>query len=196
MIPGTTFILDGTKEGEKQHNEVTVTNDTKTVMGVTCVVIHDVVFVDGEVMEETFDWYSQDKKGTVWYFGEDSTSYEEGQAPSKEGSWEAGVDGALPGIIMLAEPRVGDVYRQEYYKGEAEDMAEVVKVSGSVTAPNGTFDKILTTKEWTPLEPDVIEQRQYAPGVGIVVEDTPSESEHMELTDIRKGEQVSPEATP
>lgn len=175
---------------------MTVTNDTKTVMGVTCVVIHDVVFVDGEVMEETFDWYSQDKKGAVWYFGEDSTSYEEGQAPSKEGSWEAGVDGALPGIIMLAEPRVGDVYRQEYYKGEAEDMAEVVKVSGSVTAPNGTFDKILTTKEWTPLEPDVIEQRQYAPGVGIVVEDTPSESEHMELTDIRKGEQVSPEATP
>jgi hypothetical protein len=189
--------LDGTKEGEKQHNEVTVTGDTKTVMGVTCVVVLDRVLVNDVITEETFDWYAQDKQGNVWYFGEDSTSYEEGEAPSTEGSWEAGVDGALPGIIMPANPQVGDVYRQEYWKGEAEDMAEVEDVSGTVTVPYGTFDNILTTKEWTPLEPDVREQKQYAPGVGVVVEDSPTESEHMELTDVRQaGAQASPEATP
>jgi hypothetical protein len=197
LTPGTTYFLDGSKEGEKQHNEVTVTEDTKVVMGVTCVVVLDRVLVNDEITEETFDWYAQDKQGNVWYFGEDSTSYEEGEAPSKEGSWEAGVDGALPGIIMPAEPKVGDVYRQEYWKGEAEDMAEIVALTGTVTVPFGTFDNVLTTKEWTPLEPDVIEQKQYAPGIGVVLEDSPTESEHMELTEIRKaGELATPEATP
>jgi hypothetical protein len=197
LTPGTMFVLEGTKEGEKQVNEVTVTDTTKTIMGVTCVVVLDRVLVNDELTEETFDWFAQDKDGNVWYFGEDSTEFEEGKPPSKEGSWEAGVEGALPGIIMPADPKVGDVYRQEYWKGEAEDMAEVVAVSGTVTVPYGTFDNILETKEWSPLEPDVMEQKKYAPGIGVVLEDSPSESEHMELADIRQAtEYASPEATP
>jgi hypothetical protein len=197
LIPGTTFVLEGTKEGEKQHNDVIVTDATITIMGVTCVVVEDRVLVNDVITELTFDWYAQDKDGNVWYFGEDSTAFEEGQPPDTGGSWEAGVEGALPGIIMPGEPKVGDVYRQEYWKGEAEDFAEVTAVTGTITVPYGTFDHTLVTKEWSPLEPDVIEGKTYAPGAGVVMEDSPSESERMELIDILKaGEQASPEATP
>jgi hypothetical protein len=197
LIPGTTFVLEGTKEGEKQHNDVIVTDATITIMGVTCVVVQDRVLVNDVIAELTFDWYAQDKQGNVWYFGEDSTSFEEGQPPDTGGSWKAGVEGALPGIIMLAEPKVGDVYRQEYWKGEAEDFAEVTAVTGTITVPYGTFDHTLVTKEWSPLEPDVIEGKTYAPGAGIVMEESPSESERTELIDIRQtGEYATPEATP
>src|SRR5215216_2108268 len=105
LPPGTTYVLEGTKEGEKQHNDVIVTDTTKTIMGVTCVVVEDRVLVNGVITELTFDWYAQDKQGNVWYFGEDSTEFEEGKAPNTEGSWEAGVEGALPGIIMPADPK-------------------------------------------------------------------------------------------
>ncbi|MCJ7444198.1 MAG: hypothetical protein MUO26_06665 [Methanotrichaceae archaeon] len=107
--------------------------------------------------EETFDWYAQDEHGSVWYFGEDSKEYENGKVVSTDGSWEAGVDSAEPGLVMEANPQIGDTYRQEYYEGEAEDMAQVISLNESVTVPYGLFDKCLVIEEWTPLEPNLIE---------------------------------------
>jgi hypothetical protein len=197
LQPGTTFVYEGTSDGESEHNEVAVTTETKTILGVQCVVVRDTVTVEGELTEETLDWYAQDKDGNVWYFGEDSKSYENGKVASTEGSWEAGVDGAQPGIIMPAEPKVGDEYRQEYYAGEAEDMAAVLQLGGSVTVPYGTFDNVLVTKEWSPLEPDVVEHKTYAPGVGLVLsESVQGEQERLELVDVQGPGAGTPVATP
>lgn len=199
LVPGTTFVYEGTSDGEPEHNEVAVTDETKTILGVQCVVVRDTVSTaDGELTEDTQDWYAQDKDGNVWYFGEDSKSYEDGKLASTEGSWEAGVDGAQPGIIMPAEPKVGDEYQQEYYAGRAEDMAAVLEVgSGPVTVPYGTFDNLLVTKEWSPLEPDVVEHKTYAPGVGLILaESVQGEDERQELVAILGPGGGTPESTP
>jgi hypothetical protein len=167
LVPGTRYVYQGGEE----TIEVTVTNDTKQILGVTTIVVHDVVSVGSEIIEDTYDWYAKDKEGNVWYFGEDTKEYESGQVVSTEGSWEAGVDGAKAGIVMHAtQPAIGSPYRQEYYACEAEDMAEVVSLSESVTVPYGSFDNCLQTREFTPLEPDVNEYKYYAPGVGLVLE--------------------------
>ena len=121
------------------------------------------------MIEDTYDWYAQDQDGNVWYLGEDVKDYEDGQVVSTAGSWEAGVDGAQPGIIMQAQPRVGLTYQQEYYEGEAEDAAEILSVDERVTIPYGTFDQVLKTRDFTPLEPDVEEEKYYAQGVGSVL---------------------------
>jgi len=170
MVPGTSFVFLGDSDGEAERIQVDVTHDTKMVMGVQTIVVRDRVWVDDELVEETFDWFAQDKLGNVWYFGEDSTEYEDGVAVSTEGSWEAGVDGAMPGIIMKAAPQIGDSYRQEYYAGKAEDMAEVISLTESVTVPYGSFDGLLATREWNPLEPGEEENKYYAPGIGVVLE--------------------------
>ena len=162
MKPGTTFIY----EGKGERDEMSVTHDTKEVMGVECVVVDDRAWEGGKLIEKTYDWFAQDNKGTVWYFGEDTKEYENGKVVSTKGSWEAGVDGAKPGIIMQAHPKVGQTYRQEYYPGEAMDMARVLSVNASVTVTYGSFDNVLETKEWTPLEPGFYEKKYYARGVG------------------------------
>ena len=149
LKPGTTFVY----EGGAERDEITVTSDTKKVMGVECVVVNDKAWENGKLIEQTYDWFAQDKEGNVWYFGEDTKEYENGKVTSTKGSWEAGVDGAKPGIIMQADPKVGDSYRQEYYEGEAEDMAKVLSLNESVTVPYGSFDDVLVTKEWTPWNP-------------------------------------------
>jgi len=142
------------------------------VMGIPVVVVRDTVSVRGDVIEDTYDWYAQDRDGNVWYMGEDSKEYENGRVTSTEGSWEAGVDGALPGIVMQAHPAQGQAYRQEYYPGQAEDMAEVAKVGTTKTIGLGDYTDVLVIKEWNPLEPDVVEQKYYAPGIGVIAEDT------------------------
>jgi hypothetical protein len=197
LQPGTTFIYEGVSDGEQEHNEVTVTSETKTILGVQCVVVRDTVTVDGELVEDTFDWFAQDKVGNVWYFGEESKSYEDGELESTEGSWEAGVDGAQPGIIMPAEPKIGEEYRQEYYPGEAEDMASVLELSaGPVTVPYGTFDNLLVTKEWSPLEPEIVEHKTYAPGIGLIfAESVQGEEERLELVDVQGPGAGTPIAT-
>jgi hypothetical protein len=168
LQPGVTTVF----EGDGEHVEVTVTGDTKVIMGVTTHVITDQVTVDGELTEDTVDWYAADNFGNVWYFGEETAEYENGEITSTEGSWEAGVDGAVPGIIMLAEPQVGDSYRQEYFAGEAEDVASVHAVDQKKTVPNGTYEKVLVTEDWSLLTPDVHERKWYAPGIGVVFEET------------------------
>jgi hypothetical protein len=162
MKPGTIFLYKGGTE----RDQMTVTSDTKKVMGVECVVVDDRAWEGDQLVEQTDDWFTQDKKGNVWYFGEDTKEYENGKVVSTKGSWEAGVDGAKPGIIMQANPKVGQSYRQEYYPGEAMDMARVLSLNASVTVTYGSFDHVIETKEWTPLEPGYFEKKYYAREVG------------------------------
>jgi hypothetical protein len=162
MKPGTTFLYQGGAE----RNEMSVTHQTRKVMGVECVVVDDRAWEGGQLIEKTYDWFAQDNKGNVWYFGEDTKEYENGKVISTKGSWEAGVDGAKPGIIMPANPEVGHSYHQEYYPGEAMDMARVLSIEASVRVPYGSFDHALETREWTPLQPGFSEKKYYVRGVG------------------------------
>jgi hypothetical protein len=169
LKPGSRWVYDS--DDGSEHIEVVVLEETRLVMGIAATVVRDTVTEDGEVVEDTFDWYAQDRDGNVWYLGEDSTEFKDGKPDNKHGSWEAGVGGALPGMIMLADPRPGAAYRQELLKGEAEDLAEVVALDGTATVPLGTYDGLLVTKEWNPLDPKVVEQKYYARGVGLVMEE-------------------------
>ena len=175
MRPGSHWAYRETDaEGSVQRNDVTVTHRTKTVSGIGAVVVHDVVREEGEVAEDTFDWYAQDADGNVWYLGEDTKEYEHGKLKTTEGSWEAGVDGALAGIVVPARPRPGLTYREEYYKGLAEDGAQILTLNAHAQVPYGTFDHMLQTRNSSPLEPDVVEEKLYARGVGVVLELTVS----------------------
>jgi hypothetical protein len=168
LDPGLTTVF----EGGGERVEVTVTSETKVIMGVTTTVITDQVTVGGDLKEDTLDWYAADNIGNVWYFGEQTAEYENGEVSTTEGSWEAGVDGALPGIIMLADPRIGETYRQEFYAGQAEDVARVYARDESITVPKDTYDLVLVTEDWSLLTPDVHERKWYAPNIGVVFEET------------------------
>jgi len=163
LAPGTKWTYGG-----DEKVVVTVTTDTKMILGVPATVVRDRVFVGGELEEDTFDWFAQDVAGNVWYFGEQTAEYTNGKVSSRAGSWTGGVDGAQPGIVMLAQPRAGDAYRQEYLAGEAEDLAKVTALSGKVTVPAGSYSDVIVTEEWTPLEPSIRERKIYARGVGLV----------------------------
>jgi hypothetical protein len=168
-----------------ERDVMTVTHSTKQIMGVKCVVVDDRVWGHAKLSEKTSDWYAQDKKGTVWYFGENSKEYKNGKV-STESSWEAGMEGAEPGVIMQAHPKVGQTYRQEYLKGSAEDMAKVLDLNGSVTVPYSSFNHVLVTKEWSPLEPGVVAHKYYAAGGGDVKEvAVKGPLETLELVDVR-----------
>jgi hypothetical protein len=169
LPPGARWVYEGRVEDGLERTVVDVTGDTRVVMGVTCVVVRDTVTLDGEVVEDTFDWFAQDADGAVWYFGEETSEYEDGEIVSTEGAWEAGVNDAQPGIVMPARPQVGDSYRQEYYQGEAEDTAEVLSLTESATVPVGTYEDLLVTEEINPLEPEVVEHKYYARGVGPIL---------------------------
>jgi hypothetical protein len=183
LKPGTTYVFHGTSEGHAQVDTVRVTSDTKAIAGVTTRVVHDVVSQGGQALEDTLDFYAQDSNGDVWYFGENSTELPSG---SKGGSWLAGVHGARAGIIMEANPHVGDVYRQECAPGVAADTARVLSLNASVTVPFGSFDHVLKTSEFSPLEPGVVEQKLYARGVGEVKEvGVRGETDVFELVEVR-----------
>jgi hypothetical protein len=170
-VVGSKWVYEGEADGNKEHTEVTVLDETRDIMGIPTTVVHDVVSVDGVIIEDTLDWYAQDRDGNVWYFGEDVKNYENGKFVDSDGSWEAGVDGALPGIVMLAHPQVGDAYRQEYLAGEAEDLGMVLQLDASVTVPLDSYDNVLVTRDWNPLEPELIEEKSYAQGIGLVFEE-------------------------
>lgn len=170
FVPGTTYIYEGQTEDGTERIEVEVLTETKVVMGVTATIVRDTVYLNGEIIEDTFDWFAQDKEGNVWYFGEETKEYENGQPINTAGAWEAGVDGALPGIVMPAHPQGGQTYRQEYYLGEAEDMAEILSLNESITIAYGSFANVVQTKDWTPLDPTIVEHKFYAPGIGLILE--------------------------
>jgi hypothetical protein len=187
LEPGTTFTYEGESEGVPTREVVQVTRDTKEILGVTTTVVHARAYEDGVLVEDTFDWYAQDKDGNVWYFGEDTKELDEdGNVISTEGSWEAGVNGAEPGIIMLADPKKGDRYQQELAPDIAEDMAQVVGFEDSLCVAYGCFENVLVTKEWTPLERGVVENKYYAEGVGFIFSEmTKGGEETLELVDVR-----------
>jgi hypothetical protein len=168
--PGTRQVFKGVAEDGKtpQRDVEVVTHRTRKVDGVRCHVVRDTITSRGKPVERTFDWYAQDKRGNVWYFGENSNDYRHGHWVKSDGSWEAGVDGAKPGIMMEAHPKRGDSYRQEYYRGHAEDQAKVLGDGGAVTVPYRSFQHTIATKETTRLEPGIVEKKWYAPGVGEV----------------------------
>jgi hypothetical protein len=164
--PGRRWVL----RSKEERIVVTVTDKQKTVAGIDALVINDTVTDNnGDLVEVTDDWYGQDSAGNVWYLGEDVKDYENGKVVSTGGSWEHGVDGALGGVAMPADPRPGLSYRQEYYEGEAEDEAKILSLSETVSVPFGNLENVLKTEDTTPLEPDVVEHKYYARGVGPVM---------------------------
>jgi hypothetical protein len=169
---GTTFLYRGREEGDHILDQVTVTNEMKVVLGVRATVVSDRVTVNGEPSEQTFDWYAQDTHGNVWYLGESAFDFDHGHWVRADDSWEAGRNGAEAGIIMRAEPSVGDVYAQEHLPGTAMDVARVVSTDATVSVPYGTFTNVVETKECTPLEPGVVDLKYYGSGVGEVAEGT------------------------
>lgn len=187
LLPGTRFIYRSQDGGETEINIVEVTGKTRTVMGVATCVVWDRVWRSGRLVEETFDWFAQDEHGNVWYFGEDSRTIRNGKTINHAGSWEAGGNGATPGIIMEAQPVPGDAYRQELLKGIAEDMGSVVALHQAVSVPVGTFGDCLVTRDWTPLEPGMVEFKYYSRALGaLVLEITPDGRHRTELISISR----------
>lgn len=195
LVPGTTYRSETTVGEDEELIIVEVLADTRFILGIDCVVVRDRVYIDGDentglLLEDTSDWYAQDDDGNVWYMGEIAQNFDEdtGVFLNNDGSWESGVDGAMPGIQMLAEPRVGDSYRQEYLAGEAEDLAVIVASDVEITLEEGTTYSALIFKEWNPLEADSTEFKYFAPGVGFIREEKLDEAgdvaEAIELTSV------------
>jgi hypothetical protein len=172
LRPGTVSRYRGTEDGDKYRERVVVTGRTKVIQGVTTTVVSDILRrADGSLAEKTRDWYAPDNDGNVGYFGEATATYDEhGDVESREGSWQAGVRGAVAGTIMPADPRPTDAYRQELYRGHAEDQAWIVQRNASTTVPYGTLHALVRSFEWTRLEKKVLSLKLYAPGLGIVRE--------------------------
>jgi hypothetical protein len=193
LVPGTAWEYLGFDENDVlvERILVEVLEETEEILGVRCIVVRDRVWEideeDNEILvEDTLDWYAQDLDGNTWYFGELSQEFEDGELVSLAGSWKAGRDGAKPGIIMPADPQPGDVYRQEFFLGEAEDMAEVISRGVAViTVLFGLYNvDVLENQEWTPIEPDGLELKYYAPGVGLILELNPESGDRAELNDM------------
>jgi len=167
---GRKLVYTGTKDGQSQTDTVTVTDQTKVILGITTRVVHDVATHDGTVLEKTFDYYAQDDLGNVWYLGEDTTHFLPNGKADTSGSFIAGVGGAQPGIIMEANPQIPDAYRQECFAGEAEDTAWVVATRGSTKVAYGDLHHVLTSLESTRVEPGAYDEKIYGLGIGIVRE--------------------------
>jgi hypothetical protein len=183
LWPGMTWTYRGSRDGEKAEDSVTVTTDTKSIDGVSCVVVRDMLTLDGVLAERTDDHYAQDRAGNVWYFGEDTAELDTaGNVLSTEGTWASGVDGAVAGLFMPADPQIGKSYAQEYYPGHAEDHFVVLLTNVAVKVPAGSYSDAVQTLEWTPLEPDILSEKFYVEGIGEVRElDVVGGDERLEL---------------
>lgn len=168
---GRVLVYKGVRDGNKQIDTVTVTDQTKVLEGITGTAVSDVAKTPGgKLLEKTTDWYAQDAQGNVWYLGEDTKAYLPNGQVDSSGSWQADVNDGEPGIIMEGDPQIPDAYRQEFLLGQAEDTAWITGLGGSLKVPFGTVHNVLTSLEHTTLEPDVVDQKVYAPGLGIVME--------------------------
>jgi hypothetical protein len=173
LRPGATFVYRGIENGKPSRDVVHVTGRTKLIAGVRCTAVSDRLYLAGKLEERTTDWYAQDRSGTVWYFGEDTAELDaHGHVTSTEGTWQTGRDGAQAGVFMPASPRIGQTFRQEYLKGHAEDHFRVVSLGASVETPDVSSTRALLTKEWSPLEPGIVDHKLYVRGVGFVAERT------------------------
>ncbi len=184
LVPGTVFRYSVKDDAVIEEVRLEVLQEKKTILGVQCTVVRDVSHVGGAVEEDTLDWFAQDREGNVWYFGEDTTAFK-ATGPTKAGSWMAGERGAKPGIVMKAKPTVGDAYRQEYLAGEAEDEAVVLSVDEAAAVPFGSYTGCVKTKDFTQLEPNILEHKVYCPGVGQVLSvGVQGSNERMELVEV------------
>ena len=186
LVPGTIYNFRSAVPEGTETVEFTVTRGTRTILGVTCIVVRDIVRLNGSVTEDTVDWFAQDRSGNVWYFGENTAEYEGELITTTAGSWEAGVSGAKPGIIMFAQPVVGKVYRQELFLGEAEDAARVMALNETVTVAAGSYSNCLKTEDFTPIEPGQGEIKYYAPGIGNVLTISPDTGKRVELISVTR----------
>jgi len=168
LRPGAIFTYEKRTSKGTERTEIEVTGQTKRVLGVLTTVVRHRGWLNGQLREDARDWYAQDRRGNVWYFGEEVDNYENGRLKDHSGSWEAGVNGAKPGIVMLNEPIVGLTYRQEYYKGEAEDMGTVIALNRTVSTAAGTFRGCLQTRDWSLIDKTVNEYKYYCPQVGFL----------------------------
>lgn len=186
LAPGTRLEYTGHTDEGTETIIVEVLSATRVVNGVAATAVRDRVFINNQLVEDTEDWYAQDAQGNVWYLGEDSKDMQNGQVVSREGSWEWGQHGALPGIIMWANPaaRLNQAYRQEYLRGQAEDWGKVVAVNQTVTVPHGTLANCIKTEDWNGLEPDEVESKFYCPNIGVTLETF--ESERVELISVTR----------
>jgi hypothetical protein len=186
LLKGTRWVYTGVKDGKRTRDLVTVTHQTKTIQGVPCVAVNDRLYMRGRLEERTTDWYSQDSRGNVWYFGENTAELDaRGHVTSTEGTWKAGVNGAKAGIYIPGHPRIGQTGLQEFLKGHAEDHFKIIGLFGTV-APPGKANTLLT-KEWTPLEPRVIDHKMYVRGIGTVLEQSQrGPNERNELISIQR----------
>ncbi len=186
LVAGTTYQYEAQTADGLETITVEVLPGTRLVNGVVATVVRDRVYLDGVLIEDTYDWYAQDDAGNVWYLGEDAKEYENGQVVSTAGSWEWGVDGALPGIIMWADPaaHVGEEYRQEFYRGEAEDWGKVVATGQSVAVPYGSFTGCFKIEEWNALEPGPRDHKYYCTQVGTALEVAGGSGERVELISV------------
>ena len=173
LKPGTRMVYSGIKDGERSTDVVYVTRRTVTVQGVVCRVVADRLYLHGRLEEKTYDWYAQHRNGDVWYFGENTAEYDaQGHVTNREGTWKAGRDGARAGIYITAHPTVGQTALQEYYKGHAEDHFKVIDTAAAATVPMLWTHNAVETKEWTPLEPGVVDHKFYVRDIGTVLETT------------------------
>lgn len=189
LVPGTRWVYEGSEE---ETVTVTVTQKTKLIEGITCIVVNDVEEEDGVIIENTNDWFAQDVDGNVWYCGEIAENFEvfEGDDPEDpelvdiEGSWKAGHEGGMAGILIPAEPEVGDLFRQEMKLGDAEDAMEILSVTGTEESPAAACtETCLVTLDFTPLEPGVEENKYYVPGIGLIVEIDLETGDRVELVE-------------
>jgi len=171
LRPGTTLVYTGTKDGEQALDLVATTSRTRVIAGVRTRVVEDRLYLDNVLAERTSDYYTQDRCGNVWYFGEDTAELDRhGHVVSTEGTWHAGVDGAQPGVFMQAHPQLGRRFRQEWSEGQAEDVFKVVSRHSRIRVPYGSFRHALRTEETNALEPDVLDNKYYVKGIGEVAE--------------------------
>ncbi len=169
LKPGTKATYEKKTSKGIKRVEIEATGETRKVMGVTALVVRDREWLNDQLAEDTRDWVAQDKDGNVWYFGEAVDNYEDGKLVDHDGSWEAGVDGALPGIVMLSNPKVGDTYRQEYYPGKAEDMGTVVAVGKKITVRQGAFEDCVQIRDWSRIKEGEVEHKYFCAGAGLLV---------------------------
>jgi hypothetical protein len=189
LRPGSVYVYQGMKDGKRSRDVLTVTHSIRRIDGVPCVVVDDRLYLEGALEERTTEWYSEDARGNVWYFGEKTAELDiRGHVTTTSGSWRSGVGGARPGVFMYARPRVGQAGRQELLKGQAEDRFRVLSLHASVRVPFVTSTQGLLTKEWTPLEPGVLDHKVYVRGIGDVLEMTVrGGSERAALVSFRRG---------
>jgi hypothetical protein len=189
LKPGTVLRYRGEKDGTPSTEVMTVTDRTHMIQGVAATVVSDRLYEHGRLAEDTTDWYAQDRDGNVWYVGEATRELDaHGRTTSTEGSWQAGVHDARPGIFMPAHPAVGQSFRQEYLKGHAEDHFAIAELGAHVQVPWGRSDHAMRTREWTPLEPGVIDAKYYVRGIGTVLERTvKGGNERNELVSFKSG---------